>query len=133
MLLGRARAAGWRIAVRGTDAARMDWLDQKLWQGPDEQFLPHGRSGGDHDADQPILLTTEHENRNAAACLMAIDGAAVSAEDVTAMARVCLMFDGNDAAALDGARGQWRDLTAAGCKAQYWSQQSGKWEKMTES
>ena len=26
-LLGRARAAGWRVAVRGRDAARLDWLD----------------------------------------------------------------------------------------------------------
>ena len=34
MLLGKARGAGWRIAVRGRDAARMDWLDEKLWLGP---------------------------------------------------------------------------------------------------
>ena len=57
-LLEKARGAGWRIAVRGVDAARMDWLDQKLWLGPEEGFLPHGLAGGDHDAHQPILLTT---------------------------------------------------------------------------
>ena len=55
-LLGRARAAGWRVAVRGTDAARLDWLDEKLWL--DDGFLPHGRAGGEFDGDQPILLTT---------------------------------------------------------------------------
>ena len=57
-LLGKARQAGWRIAVRGTDAARMAWLDDQLWLGADDAFLPHGLAGGPHDADQPILLTT---------------------------------------------------------------------------
>ena len=35
--------------------------------------------------------------------------------------------------ALDAARGQWRALTGAGCKAQYWSEESGRWEKKAES
>ena len=59
VLLDKARQAGWRIAVRGTDPARMDWLDEKLWLGPEDGFLPHGRAGGPHDAEQPILLTAE--------------------------------------------------------------------------
>lgn len=56
MLLGKALGAGWRVAVRGTDAARMEWLDQKLWLGAEEGFLPHGLAGGAHDAAQPVLL-----------------------------------------------------------------------------
>ncbi|MEM6489633.1 MAG: DNA polymerase III subunit chi, partial [Pseudomonadota bacterium] len=72
-LIGRARTAGWRVAVRGTDVGRMDWLDEKLWLGPEEGFLPHGRAGGPHDADQPVLLTTEAAIPNAAACLMSVD------------------------------------------------------------
>ena len=35
-LLGKARQAGWRIAVRGTDADRMKWLDEQLWQGAED-------------------------------------------------------------------------------------------------
>ena len=27
MLLGKAMGAGWRVAVRGCDTARMEWLD----------------------------------------------------------------------------------------------------------
>ena len=77
MLLGKARGAGWRIAVRGIDASRMDRLDEKLWLGPEEGFLPHGRAGGEHDAEQPILLTTDAGLPNGAVCLMAVDGAAV--------------------------------------------------------
>lgn len=131
MLLGKALGAGWRVAVRGTDGARLDWLDEKLWLG--DGFLPHGRAGGEFDADQPVLLTTEAEVPNGAVCLMAVDGAAVGAEEVTALERVCVLFDGNDGDALQAARDQWKALTGAGCAAQYWSQDGGGWEKKAES
>lgn len=132
-LLGKALGAGWRVAVRGTDPVRMDWLDQKLWLGPEEGFLPHGVAGGAHDALQPVLLTTAKEAANAPQCLMTVDGAEVAPEEVQALERVCVLFDGNDPSAVNAARGQWRSLTSAGCSAQYWSEDSGRWEKKAES
>jgi DNA polymerase-3 subunit chi len=133
VLLDKARQAGWRIAVRGTDPARLDWLDEKLWLGPEEGFLPHGRAGGPHDQAQPILLTTEAEAANDPACVMAVDGAAVGPSEVGTLERVCILFDGNDDQAVQQARGQWKDLTDAGCSAQYWSEESGRWEKKAEA
>ncbi len=133
VLLDKARQAGWRIAVRGTDPVRLDWLDEKLWLGAEEGFLPHGRSGGPHDADQPILLTTEFEAANEPSCVMAVDGASVEPDEVAAMERVCILFDGNDGEAVQRARGQWKALTSAGCSAQYWSEESGRWEKKAEA
>ena len=132
MLLGKAMGAGWRVAVRGKDTARMAWLDEKLWLGPDEGFLPHGLSGKPHAADQPVLLTTGEALENGATCLMSVDGAEVTPDEVTALDRVCVLFDGNDPVALDVARGQWKALTDAGCSAQYWSEESGRWEKKAE-
>ena len=129
MLLGKALGAGWRVAVRGVDPARLAWLDERLWLGRDEDFLPHGLAGGDFDADQPVLLTTTTQTPNGATCVMAVDGAEVSANEVTALERVCILFDGNDAPALDRARGQWKALTDAGCAAHYWSQDDGSWAK----
>ncbi|WP_224824605.1 DNA polymerase III subunit chi [Cognatishimia sp. MH4019] len=131
-LLEKCRGAGWRVAVRGTDAARLDWLDAKLWLAGDGSFLPHGRAGGPHDADQPILLTDQVEAPNGPACVMCIDGAQISKDEVTALDRVCILFDGNDEAALQAARVQWKALTDDGCTAQYWSQESGRWEKKAE-
>ncbi|SFP47099.1 DNA polymerase III subunit chi [Tranquillimonas alkanivorans] len=133
VLLERARGAGWRVIVRGQTPRRMDWLDEKLWLLGEDSFLPHGLSGGPHDADQPVLLTTGPGNPNRAACLMSVDGADVTPEEVTALERICVLFDGNDADALDKARGQWRALTKAGCAAQYWSEESGRWEKRAET
>ncbi|WP_299614457.1 DNA polymerase III subunit chi [uncultured Tateyamaria sp.] len=132
MLLGKALQAGWRVAVRGPDAGRLGWLDQKLWLGADEGFLLHGMAGGPHDADQPVLLTTGPA-ANEATCVMTIDGAEVTAEEVAALDRVCVLFDGNDPAALDTARAQWKALKDAGASAQYWSEESGRWEKKAET
>ncbi len=64
---------------------------------------------------------------------MAIDGADVAADEVLALERVCILFDGNDDAAVEQARGQWRALTEAGCAAQYWSQEQGRWAKKAET
>ena len=130
-LLSKARAAGWKVAVRGTDSERLEWLDEKLWLG--DGFLPHGIAGGDFDTEQPVLLTTSEVAANDPSCVMAVDGANVTADEVTALERVCVLFDGNDPSAVEAARGQWRALTDAGCAAQYWSQESGSWAKKAES
>ena len=132
MLLGKARQAGWRVAVRGQDADRLAWLDERLWLGPGDGFLPHGIAGGPHDAHQPILLTLD-KAANDPACLMTIDGADVSADEVQRLERVCVLFDGNDDPAVQTARGQWKALTDAGCAAQYWSEECGRWEKKAEA
>ncbi|PSL20750.1 DNA polymerase III subunit chi [Shimia abyssi] len=132
-LLSKARGAGWRVAVRGRDPGRMEWLDQKLWLLGDESFLPHGLAGGAHDALQPVLLTTSPECPNGATCVMAIDGAEVSVDEVNTAERVCILFDGHDPEAVQRARGQWKELSDAGCSAQYWSEEDGAWRKKAET
>lgn len=131
-VIDRARAQGWRVAIRGSNLQALRQLDQQLWLAGDESFLAHGLAGTGFDADQPILLTTETDTANGAACLISVDGAAVTPADATAMQRVCVFFDGNDSDALDHARGQWRTLTGQGVGAQYWSEESGKWEMKAE-
>lgn len=132
MLLDKSRGAGWVVEVRGTDADAMAQLDKALWLGPPDGFLPHGLAGGDHDADQPILLTTGGGAANAPTCLMSVFGAEVSPDEVQTAQRVCVLFDGYDDSALATARVQWKTLTDAGCSAQYWAQESGRWEKKAE-
>ncbi len=130
MLIGKARGAGWRILVRGREQALLKRLDDVLWQGPEDQFHPHGMAGGPHDADQPVLLGDGPAD--GFACLMSVGGADVRAEEVSALERTCILFDGHDGAALETARGQWKALTDAGCAAQYWAQEGGRWTKKAD-
>lgn len=130
MLIGKARGAGWRVLVRGKDRDLLTRLDDVLWQGPEDGFLPHGMAGGPHDAEQPVLLGDVPSA--GFGCLMSVGGADVSADEVTALERTCILFDGHDGAALNVARGQWKALTDAGCAAQYWAQEDGRWTKKAE-
>ena len=133
MLLDKSLDNGWRVAVRGSDRGALEDLDQALWLGPEEDFLPHGLAGGPQDADQPVLLTEAMAAVNQPNCVMSVHGADVTAAEIAALDRVCVLFDGNDAAALDRARGQWKALKEAGASAQYWSEESGRWEKKAET
>lgn len=133
MLLDKSLANGWRVSVRGTDRAALEGLDAALWLGPEESFLPHGLEGGAQDALQPVLLGTQAEPVNGARCVMAVHSAKITAEEATAMERVCILFDGYDEAAVAHARSQWKSLTGAGVSAQYWSEESGRWEKKAEA
>lgn len=132
-LLEKSLAQGWRVAVRGPDGGHLDRLDAALWLGPEEAFVPHGRAGGPHDAHQPILLTTEPTAPNRPDCVVSIDGAPIAAEEMGALSRAMILFDGHDPAALGTARAQWKALTGAGIKAKYWSEESGRWAMKAES
>lgn len=133
-LLSRALEQGWRVEVRGVTPAFMDMMDQRLWLGAEDAFLPHGRAGGPNDALQPILLRTEAEPApHDMQALMTVEGAALTPDEIAARERVWVLFDGNDPAAVEVARAQWRSLTAAGASAQYWSEDTGRWQMKAET
>lgn len=125
MLIGKARDAGWRVLVRAADPNLRARLDETLWQGPDTGFLPHGVSGGPHDAAQPVLIGDGAAD--GFECVICVAGAEITIAEVGAAQRTCILFDGWDDAALNHARGQWKTLTDGGAAAQYWAQEDGRW------
>ena len=132
-LLLRSLGRGMRVVVRGRDAARLKWLDERLWLHPKDGFLPHGLAGGPHDADQPVLLTTAPGRPNGARFVMAVDGCGIAPGELAEIERGFVLFDGNDPDALQAARDGWRTLTGAGARAVYWAEAGGRWEKRAES
>ena len=128
-LLDRALAQGWKVAVRGTERERLEDLDALLWTLPPEGFLPHGMAGADRASEQPVLLTLDAAE-NAPDCIMAVHGATVGPEEALALERCCVLFD---EIGTPDARQLWKKLTGEGVPAQYWSEESGRWEKKAES
>lgn len=96
-----------------------------LWRVPEEEFVPHGREGTGRDDRNPVLLTSKGPGGRE--CLLATHGAAVEPGEVNGLERAMLVFDGRDVDELGAARQHWKDMTAAGVEAQYWSEESGKW------
>jgi DNA polymerase III subunit chi len=127
-LLPRALAQGWRVFVRGTDDAGLAQLDTALWTDPPDSFLPHGLAGGADDGRQPVLLGTG-QAANGAAAMVLVQGAVANAAEVAGLERLWVVFDGQDEAAISGARALWRDLGAAGIGLEYWSEAEGRWQK----
>ncbi|MDG4648466.1 DNA polymerase III subunit chi [Roseibacterium sp. SDUM158017] len=130
VLLEKSLERSWRVAVRGRTDALLDRLDQHLWLG--DGFLPHGRAGGAHDAEQPVLLTTGQAG-NAPDCLVSVEGADIGADEVATLQRAMILFDGHDPGAVQAAREQWKTLTSAGVGAKYWSEESGRWTMAAQS
>ena len=130
-LLDKCLSKKWRVLLRGSTAAQIKDLDEKLWYGGAESFLPHGLSGSENELDQPILLAQKgkvfpHD------CLICIGGATITHHEAQNAARVCILFQDDNAEDMQIARTQWKTLTDAGTAAQYWSQEQGSWSLKSE-
>jgi DNA polymerase-3 subunit chi len=116
VILERAYKRGDRTLVMASSTERVEALTAHLWTYKPDSFLPHGTAKDGAAAEQPIYLTAEAENPNAAKVLILCDGAARA--DCGDFPLVCEMFDGNDETAV----------------AAYFQQsQAGKWEEKARS
>jgi DNA polymerase-3 subunit chi len=128
-LLERALEEGRRVLVRASSDEMVAALNERLWTYDDASFLPHGAAGDGDPMTQPIFLTSELENPNAATMLVKLSGAEGGEAD-DAFGLVVLMFDGRDEAALAHARREWRRLKDQGRTISYWRESDeGGWER----
>ncbi|MSP43185.1 MAG: DNA polymerase III subunit chi [Alphaproteobacteria bacterium] len=136
VLLERCLERGWRSLILTGSKERAEALDGHLWTFRDDSFLPHGNLPGPNAEYQPILLAaapdaggdTSGVTPNRANVLFLVDGAI---SDRMAQFERCVdLFDGNDAAATEAARGRYRQAREAGYEVTYWQQDAdGGWVK----
>lgn len=133
-LLERALARGWRAVVQGATEKGVARLDDLLWSYDPESFLPHGTAADGAPETQPIYLTIDADNPNAADVRFFVEGArvlpALANPACAPRERAIVMLDGNDEAAVLAARVQWTELKQAGHAVSYYRRNdSGKWER----
>ena len=129
VLLERSLARGWRVVVQSSSEERVDALDAHLWTFRDDSFLPHGTFREATAPDQPVLLTVEEHNPNAATVRFLIDRAPVP-EDADRYDRMVLLFDGEDDEAVAEARLRWQSAKARGFAVTYWqADDHGRWQR----
>lgn len=127
-LLEKCLERGWRVVVQTGSEERRDALDSHLWTYAEDSFLPHGTRKDGDPAAQPVYLTAEADNPNAASVRFLVDRA--EPPDLAGYTRAVFLFDGNDPDAVQDARRRWRDVRAAGHEATYWQQdERGRWLK----
>jgi DNA polymerase-3 subunit chi len=128
-LLERSLSRGWKAVVQLSSTERLMALDDRLWTYSDESFLPHAAAAEPDAGQSPIVLTTGHDNPNAAQIRFCVDGVRIP-DVLDGYERVILIFDGDDPDALASAREDWKKLRMLGVAATYWQQDdTGRWEK----
>ncbi|HLC08408.1 MAG TPA: DNA polymerase III subunit chi [Methyloceanibacter sp.] len=129
-LLLRSVERGWRATVQATSEERVEALDSLLWAFSEESFLPHGTAKDGQTSAQPIYLTVEGDNPNAAQVRFLLDGAEL--DDPSSYQRVVFIFDGRDPEAVTRARAQWQAARGSGHTVSYWQQDTdGRWQQKT--
>jgi len=128
-LLERSLERGWRVVVQASSEEQMEALDAHLWTFSEDGFLPHGTWREAEAPEQPILLTVNDDNPNAATVRFLVDGAPVP-RDASAYIRIVLMFDGEDPDAVEAARVQWGEAKSSGFDVTYWQpDEQGRWQR----
>ena len=132
-LVEKSLSRGWRAAIKTDSSERSEALDSLLWTYDYQSFLAHAQLGDGEAAEQPVLITVEEGNPNSAQIVFYVGGAMPSDwEQLSDLARVVLLFDGRDEAALASARSAWKDAKGAGHDVTYWKETpNGKFEKQT--
>jgi DNA polymerase III subunit chi len=126
-LLERSLERGWRVVVQAASEERVEALDAHLWTYRDDSFLPHGTWRETEAAAQPVVLTLQDHNPNAANVRFLVEGADIPA-DAAEYQRLVLLFDGDDDDAVAAARQRWSAAKEAGHEVTYWQQdQQGRW------
>jgi DNA polymerase-3 subunit chi len=128
-LLEKSLERGWKVVVQGSSEERMDALDAHLWTYRDDAFLPHGSWREQEAVLQPVLLTPNNGNPNAASVRFLIEGAPMP-EDPENYQRIVLLFDGDDEEAVTAARANWTAVREKGLDVTYWQvDEQGRWAK----
>jgi DNA polymerase-3 subunit chi len=127
-LLEKTLERGWRAVVQ-TAEERVEALDAHLWTFREDSFLPHSTWRAADAREQPIVLTFNDDNPNGASVRFLLDGASVPADAAT-YTRIVLLFNGDDADAVDAARARWSEAKAKGFDATYWQpDERGRWQR----
>ena len=128
-LLEKSLARGWRVVVQASSEERVDALDNHLWTYRDDSFLPHATWRAPDAAEQPVLLTIDAANPNAAHVRFIVDNAPMPDEGGQ-YERMVLVFNGDDDDALAQARAAWTASKAAGHDVTYWqADDEGRWQR----
>jgi len=127
-LLNKALEGGHKICVKTTDESAAEKLNEALWTYQPDSFLPHGTAKDGHSEAQPIFITADDDNPNAADVLIITGNTPAKIDGFTL---VCRMFDGNNPEELQNARAHWKELQDTGDDhtLTYWQQGDKGWKK----
>lgn len=124
-LVSKAFQMGKRIVIKGRDTRDVERLAEHLWTYTPDSFLPHGTAKDRFAAMQPIFLTDQDENPNAASVLILTGG--VTSDMIDQFEICCEMLNGHMPEQVTAARQRWKTYGESGHKTTYWQQGPQGW------
>ncbi len=131
-LITKAVQSGKKCVVQTCDARAVKNISNDLWAHHPDSFLAHGSAKDGSAARQPIWVTDKDENPNDADVLILTHGARRDDMDAGGFSLCCILFDGTNADALNGARAQWKIQKERGVPMTYWQQADQGWVKKAQ-
>jgi len=125
-LLERIISQQHKVLIACKNEAEVKRVDKFLWEYNAEKFIPHGTASKEHAEDQPILITSEEENKNLSDILICLSGKTVS--DFSSYLKVIDIFEGSEEQKQAG-RERWKDYKSKGYDLSYFTSENGKWLK----
>jgi DNA polymerase III subunit chi len=127
-LMEKVHEAGLKSVIKAPDEAVRNALDKALWTYDPVSFIPHDKEGSAYATVQPMFLTCNDENPNAATVQVIIN--AVEGTNAEVFDRCLYMFDGRDERIVAKARADWKAFKDLGVEMSYWQQkETGGWEQ----
>ena len=126
-LAERCLARGQRVLVTDPSRPARDALDARLWSYNADTFLAHGLAGGEHDSEQPVLISDLHDAKNGAVVHILTGTARVELDYAARFEMTVRLFDGANPDVLAGARDDWKTVAGSGSEAVFWAKEAGRW------
>lgn len=126
-LAERVYALDKRLLIKTSLSEQAEYVNTLLWTYRNDSWLPHGTENDGNESDQPVFITTQDINPNAASVVMLLDGGTI--DEIRGFERCLNLFNGRDEGSVQAARELWKAVVGAGFEAYYWQQdERGKWE-----
>lgn len=126
-IAAKAYQSGKAVLVRAHDAVEAEKINSALWIFRADSFVPHGTSKDGHADKQPVYITTDDNNPNAAKILILTSSAAHTPMDGFDLR--CEMLDGANDDIVTAARVRWKQYKEQGFEISYWQETDNGWVK----
>ena len=116
-----------RIVVYCKDQETVELLNAFLWGYKEDVFIPHSVEKNEHSTIDPILITTEVDQKHKHNILLVINGVLIKEKEWRNFATVYYFFDNKENKEKENARLMWKSFSALNIICKYWVNKENKW------
>ncbi len=115
------------IVVYCKDQETVELLNAFFWGYKEDVFIPHSIEKNEQSTIDPILITTEVDQKHKHNVLLAINGVLIKEKEWQNFATIYYFFDDKENKEKENARLMWKSFSALDIACKYWVNKENKW------